>query len=310
MLDRPATLARVVHEGRDLREFVAFGFEGASSELTEPGPDNTSLHPQVRDGRVVDRVLGGLEQCVAFGESLHHAVLDGVVHHLDEVASTDRADVEPTRAVLRVVQRRQDVEDLLNVVHRFGVTTDHHAVADLQSPDTTTGADIDVADPMRAELLLSHLVVGPLRVTTIDDDVAGAEEFCELVDGLLCGVAGRHHDPHRARRGEVCHQLFERVDTDGTHRLRLGDRFLVWVVRDGLVRGVALDPLHHVPAHTAEADHTELHCRVLFGSRYMSACRVATSKKTPHPEESHSVDHCIIYGLFLCSKFYYAHVID
>src|SRR6202035_40278 len=44
-------------------------------------------------------------------------------------------------------------EDRIEVLHRFGFATDHHAIAALEAPDATAGADIHIVHSFCDELL-------------------------------------------------------------------------------------------------------------------------------------------------------------
>ena len=85
LLDRPAALAGVLHVAGDVLEAGVL-LEGVGGQLEQPGAHHAALVPEVGDGRQVEVPLGGLEELEALGVGLHHAVLDAVVDHLDEVA--------------------------------------------------------------------------------------------------------------------------------------------------------------------------------------------------------------------------------
>ncbi len=112
--------------------------------------------------------------------------------------------------------------------------------------------------PSFARLLGAALVVRPLGVAAVDDRVALVEQLRELVDGLLCRIAGWHHDPHDPRRLELFDEIGQRTGAARTVLLRLGDGLLVEVERDHLVIGVAPDAVNHVPAHLAQSDESDL----------------------------------------------------
>src|SRR5215207_2257919 len=60
VLHGPAPLAGVLHPRLEPLEVVALHLEGACGQLAQPGADHRSLHPQVRDLRVVELVLRGV----------------------------------------------------------------------------------------------------------------------------------------------------------------------------------------------------------------------------------------------------------
>ena len=87
----------------------------------------------------------------------------------------------------------------------------------------------------------------------------GVQQTEQRLDRLLRRVAGRDHDPHRARRGQLLDQLLQR--TGARRAVPLGglDRVGAEVERHDLVLGVAPDPVHHVAAHLAQPDEPDLH---------------------------------------------------
>src|SRR4029453_17629698 len=111
-------------------------------QVEQPGLDHTALAPALDDAGHVVHVLARLEQLVALGEGLHHAVLDAVVDHLGVVAGADRAGVH--EAVLP--GRRWRLEDRHRHLDVLGVAADHQRVAVLVTPDAAGDAGVDVAD--------------------------------------------------------------------------------------------------------------------------------------------------------------------
>ena len=191
----------------------------------------------------VDRELGGLHDLEALGERLHHPVLDPVVDHLHEVARTRRPDVEEAARLGQVLQER------LDVLVGGGVTADHHAVALLQPPDPAGHAGVEEADALLRRLGGAALRVAEVRVAAVDDDVAVLEQAEDRLEGVLGRVAGRDHQPHDAGLRELRGELDQRVGRPLGVRPRIGlDRV-----------AVLAQPLDHVGAHPAEADHSEIH---------------------------------------------------
>ena len=127
--------------------------------------------------------------------------------------------------------------------------------------------------PLLLQLLGAALVVGPLRVAAVDDHVAAVEQLGELVDRLLRGLAGGDHDPHDPRRLQLLDEVLQRARARGAVLDRLLDGLLVEVERDDLVVGVAADAVHHVAAHLAQPDETDLRHFVLLDLRGQSAQR-------------------------------------
>jgi hypothetical protein len=254
VLNGPAALAGVLHPGLESLEIVALHLEGPRGQLAEPRADHRALHPQMRDLGVVQLVFAGVEQREPLRVRLHHPVLHAVMDHLHVVAGAGRAEVAPARSVLVVLGRGEHVEDGPKPLDRLVVASDHHAVADLKAPHSAAHTDVDVVDALRRQRLLAALVVAPARVPAVDDRVALVEEIGQMLDGLLGGIAGGHHDPDRTRRVELRHEILERRRSGGAVALGLPHGVLAHVEHDALVLGVAVDPMDHVAAHLAETD--------------------------------------------------------
>jgi hypothetical protein len=140
----------------------------------------------------------------------------------------------------------------------FALTADHQAVALLQTEHAAAGADVEVADAGRAQLVGAADVIVVVGVSAIDQHVAPAEQRAQLGDHRI-DQCRRHHDPHGPRRRESAHQLrraggrLRAVRGDRAHR-RGGA-----VVRHALMAGLQ-QPTHHVGAHAPESDHPYAHC--------------------------------------------------
>ncbi len=124
--------------------------ERAGRQVEQPRGHHAAAPPHFGDvGQVEIVALVGrqllrgaaLHDVEAFGEGLHHAVLDAVMDHLDEMAGTDRAGVDVAALGPRVEllssfgaldgadARRQGREDRIEVLHALGIAADHQAVA-------------------------------------------------------------------------------------------------------------------------------------------------------------------------------------
>ena len=79
----------------------------------------------------------------------------------------------------------------------------------------------------------------------------------EIGDGLV-DHAGRDHQPDGARLRQLLDELGQRGRADGFLLHQLGDRLRGHVVHDAFVPAPH-EPAHHVRAHPAEADHSQLH---------------------------------------------------
>src|SRR5262249_24438704 len=106
--------------------------------------------------------VGILDDRQALGDRRHHAVLDAVVHHLDEVTGTGRPAVQvalrrgapgrPARRLLpRTLARRDRAEYRVQARHGRVVPADHQAVPALKPPDAAAGADVKEVDAPRSQ---------------------------------------------------------------------------------------------------------------------------------------------------------------
>ena len=154
--------------------------------------------------------------------------------------------------------RRQRLEHGHEATHGLVVAADHHAVAAIAPPDASADADVDVVKAPLAQLASPPEVVDVVRVTAVDDRVSSREMLRELGHDRV-DEARRHHQPDRARRVELLHELLER-------RSRRVD---VGIERLDVVTGRP-QPLGHVRPHAAETDHPQLH---QLSSRWMRTTR-------------------------------------
>src|SRR6201999_977007 len=116
-----------------------------------------------RGGLGVDLVhvltdVGVLDDRQALGDRGHHAVLDAVVDHLDEVPGPGRPAVQVTLVggALAVVQARggrhhalargDGLPDRVQPLHRLVVAADHQAVTAVQAPDAAARTAVHPLD--------------------------------------------------------------------------------------------------------------------------------------------------------------------
>src|SRR5690606_18767185 len=184
----------------------------------------------------------------ALGERLHHAVLDAVVDHLDEVPGADRSGVHEAAALVG----GERVEDGPGPRHVLGAAADHDAAAVLPSPAAAADARVEVLDPALGELLGVLAVVLVVGVAALDDEVALLQQRAEFPDAAAGGFAGGDHQPDDPRSRQPLDEF-----GDGPHVAHVG----VEVETDDVMALVA-QPRGHVAAHLSEADHAELHARV------------------------------------------------
>src|SRR5437899_7948070 len=102
--------------------------------------------------------VGVAQDRQTFGIGGHEAVLDAVVHHLDEMASAGRPAVQVAlfgRATDLLASwgardvawpRRQGLENGIEPPHGLVRPSDHHAITALQAPDSAAGSDVYIID--------------------------------------------------------------------------------------------------------------------------------------------------------------------
>src|SRR5699024_5213959 len=213
--------------------------------IQEPGTHHRALTPTLEGaGDVLDDPGGG-HDFVALGEGLHHAVLDAVVDHLDEVSGTHGPGMHETTPFVG----GEALEDRPGALDLVRGTADHDAVAVLAPPHPTADPDVEVADAPTGELVGTFTVVDVVGIATLDDQVPFVEKVVQLVDGRAGLFSGGNHHPHRAGCFQAFHERNEPVDIAlvGGH-----------VVTDDLVP-LLTQTCGHVAAHLAKTDHSELH---------------------------------------------------
>ena len=114
----------------------------------------------------------------------HDSVLDPIVNHLHEVTRSSRTTVQVpvlTGATLAFAtgcpfglfdgwgNRRENRVDVLN---GLVMTADHHAVAAVQSPDTTADPNVDIMNALVSQRFGSIDVVAVVGIAAVDQNVA------------------------------------------------------------------------------------------------------------------------------------------
>src|SRR6516164_156421 len=124
--------------------------------------------------------IGGAQHTKSLGIGGHDAVLDAVVHHLDEMPGTVRPAMQVAllggAADLFAARRARDVapsgrecrENRVETSDHLGLAPDHHAIAALEAPHTATGPDIDIMDSLWRQLLGPPDVVDIVGIAAVD----------------------------------------------------------------------------------------------------------------------------------------------
>src|SRR4029453_3695597 len=129
--------------------------------------------PDLRDIREVQceaLVLGQIlrilvaQDIEALGVGLHQSILDAVMHHLDEVAGAGRPgmniatfgadtafDAAPGPWDIAQPGSQCD-ENRIEAIHGLFRAPDHHAIAAVNSPDSTGRATVDVPNALVGQL--------------------------------------------------------------------------------------------------------------------------------------------------------------
>ena len=107
------------------------------------------------------------------------------------------------------------------MLHRFGFAADHHAIAALEAPDATAGADIHIVNSFWDELLGAADVIDVIRIAAVNQDVATLE-MRQKISNCVVYRANRHHEPNGTWLCELFGELRQRSRADGLflHQLR------------------------------------------------------------------------------------------
>src|ERR1700722_19599132 len=147
--------------------------------------------------------LFGFEDGEALGVGLHHAVLNAIVDHLDEVAGAGGAYVTPALGLAG----GESFEDGGEALDGSFVAADHERVTLLKAPDSAGGAAVDELEAGGDELRVAALGVLVVGVAAVDDGVAPREQAFEACDGVVDGIASGDHDPDGAGGAEVLDEV-------------------------------------------------------------------------------------------------------
>ncbi len=129
--------------------------------------------------------------------------------------------------------RCQAGEDRVETLHGFGVTTDHHAIAALQPPDATGGADIDVMQTFHRQRLSATDVIFVHGIAAIDDHVTVFKQLTQLINRVFGGGACRQHHPHGAWLLQPGDQRLQVGNAGGALLAQAFDECFVTVVYNG-----------------------------------------------------------------------------
>jgi len=134
------------------------------------------------------------------------------------------------------------------------LTADHQAIAAFQTPNATTGTDIDVVELFGSEVFGAGDVVLVAGVATVDQDIAGGHAAGQILDHGI-HHRRRHHHPYRSRRGEFGNEVIHVGSANSTFVCELFNNGCVLIEHNTLM-SVFHQTTHHIGAHTAQTQHT------------------------------------------------------
>src|SRR5919108_6232038 len=109
------------------------------------------------------------QQLKALTIGFEHRVLNPIVNHFDEMTSAIGTH-------MRVAAfRRQGLEYRPKPFDDFGFAADHHAIADLESPDAAAGSSVDEIQTLRSQFLRPANGIFVIGISTVDENVALGE---------------------------------------------------------------------------------------------------------------------------------------
>src|SRR6476660_4048068 len=111
-------------------------------------------------------------------------------------------------------------------------------------------------------MLLEHIraadVVVEVGVAAIDNRIAGRQKRDQRLDHLLGDIAGRQHDPYRARRLELADQLLDTMGRLSALASQLVDRPAAAIMRYHAVP-TTHPALSHTSAHAPKSGNANVH---------------------------------------------------
>jgi len=192
-----------------------------------------------------------LEHRIAFGDQLHVAVFNAVVHHLHEVACAVRTHVGNARLAVR--RFRGDFgENRRNQVVSVALAARHDGRPFQRAFFTARHAGADEMQPGLCQFLIAANGVGEMRVAAVDENIALFQQRLERCNGGVRRLARLHHEQNAARFFQRFDELFQR---ERRHQLPVrifGDEFVglfAATVVDRHRVAAALDVERQIAAH-------------------------------------------------------------
>src|SRR5262249_58249063 len=124
---------------------------------------------------------------------LHQAILDAVVHHLDEVAGAVRSRMNITTLGARIATvaagrsrhvsncRRKRGKNRVEAVGDLLLAANPHAVAALQTPDAAARSNVDIMQTALPECGRAANIVLPERIAAVHDHISRLPQPTQLI---------------------------------------------------------------------------------------------------------------------------------
>ena len=201
------------------------------------------------------------EKIVGFGDELHVAVFDAVVHHFDEVTRPAVPAIGNAGDIVAWGFRGDFLKNRADMLVTFAIATGHDAGAPERAFFATADAHAEEFDAGRFEVIDTAFGIGEEGVPAVHDDVAGLEQRLEFVNHRVDGFAGLDHDENPTwpfKVGDEVRDFFKPFGIlalgqfiDEVFGLGVG----AIIDRDG--ETVALDVECDIPPHDFQSDHAE-----------------------------------------------------
>ena len=196
---------------------------------------------------------------VSFRDQLHIAVLDSVVHHLDEMARAVRANVRD--AGTRVSLCGDGFENRANVFVSFASAARHQRRSVPSAFFAARDARSDEAQTVFAKRFFATLCIPKVRVSAVDEYVALFKQGFDSLDCHIDRRARLDHHHHSARPLQRAHEFFNGPCAGESLALILADKAVYpfgFEVPNRDREAVLLDVQGKIAAHHREPNHSEL----------------------------------------------------
>src|SRR6185503_844283 len=98
-----------------------------------------------------------------------------------------------------------------------------------------------------------------MRVSAVDQNIASIKLRSQFSQNAI-NQRRRNHQPHRPRATQLRNEIVQRSRTRRAFARECRDRLHIAIVNNALV-SAAQESSHHVGAHAAESNHSDLHSR-------------------------------------------------